>query len=162
MERLGPDSGVDSMGDFEVARPLIKFLDSLDRQKKLTKTILYNINPGDNELIVSITGSFQDGSVPGKIQFGPGWWFNDTKRGMIRHMNALSNLGLLSLFIGMTTDSRSFLSFPRHDYFRRILCNLFGEDVERGELPDEPEFLGKIIQDICYNNAVDYFGIELE
>ena len=109
--------------------------------------------------MVSIAGSFQDGSVPAKIQVGPGWWFNDTKEGMIRQMNALSNLGLLSRFIGMTTDSRSFLSFPRHDYFRRILCNILGDEVEKGELPEDLDFLGGIVQDICFNNASSYFGI---
>lgn len=158
MELLGPDSGFDSMGDFNISGPLVGFLDWFDSRGALPKTVLYNINPRDNEAVISIMGSFQDGAVPGKIQFGPGWWFNDTKEGMIRQINALSNLGFLSRFIGMTTDSRSFFSFIRHDYFRRILCSLLGEDIERGELPDDKEFLGKIVQDICYHNAVRYFN----
>ncbi len=157
--RIGPDSGFDSMGDFEIARPLVRLLDRLNSRDKLAKTILYVLNPRDDELIAAICGSFQDSSVPGKIQFGSGWWFNDQKDGMERQMNALSNLGLLSRFIGMLTDSRSFISYPRHEYFRRILCNLLGRDVENGELPDDMELLGRIVQDICYNNAVNYFGI---
>ncbi|KPJ84685.1 MAG: glucuronate isomerase [Spirochaetes bacterium DG_61] len=159
MKLLGSDSGFDGIGDFEIARPLVEFLDYFERKHCLPKTVLYNINPCDNELVVSIAGCFQGGSVPSKIQFGPGWWFNDTKEGMIRQMNALSNLGLFSRFIGMTTDSRSFLSFSRHDYFRRILCNLLGEDVEKGELPKDMGLLGSIVQDICYNNASSYFRI---
>ena len=159
MELLGPNSGFDSIGDYDIGAPLVNFLNNLDTRKALAKTVLYNINPRDNELVVSIAGSFQDGSVPAKIQVGPGWWFNDTKEGMIRQMNALSNLGLLSRFIGITTDSRSFLSFPRHDYFRRILCNILGDEVESGELPEDLDFLGGIVQDICYNNASSYFGI---
>jgi glucuronate isomerase len=158
MNQIGPDSGFDSMGDFEISVPLVRFLDRFDREKSLPRTVLYNINPRDNETVASIIGSFQEGPAPGKIQFGPGWWFNDTKEGMLRQMNALSNLGLLSRFIGMTTDSRSFLSFVRHDYFRRILCSMLGEDVERGELPDDIELLGNTARDICYNNAENYFG----
>jgi len=126
----------------------------------LAKTILYNLNPGDNELMVTMAGNFQDGSFPGKMQFGSGWWFNDQKDGIIRQLDALSNMGLLSRFVGMLTDSRSFLSYTRHDYFRRILCNLVGQDVVNGELPGDIPFLGKTIQDICYNNAVNYFNIE--
>jgi glucuronate isomerase len=159
MKLLGPDSGFDGIGDFKIARPLVELLDYFERRHCLPKTVLYNINPCDNELVVSIGGCFQGGSVPSKIQFGPGWWFNDTKEGMIRQMNALSNLGLFSRFIGMTTDSRSFLSFSRHDYFRRILCNLLGEDVEKGELPKDMGLLGSIVQDICYNNASSYFRV---
>ena len=136
-------------------------MDRLDSLNKLPKTILYILNPKDNDVIASMIGNFQGGSTPGKIQFGSGWWFNDQKDGMIRQMEALSNLGLLSRFVGMLTDSRSFLSYPRHEYFRRILCNLIGTDVENGELPNDMPHLGKIVQDICYNNAVDYFGIEL-
>ncbi|MCK4778022.1 MAG: glucuronate isomerase, partial [Actinomycetia bacterium] len=158
----GPDSGFDSIGDFEIAQALVKFLDRLDTLNKLAKTILYVLNPRDNEMIASITGSFQDGSVPGKMQFGSAWWFNDQKDGMERQINALSNLGLLSRFVGMLTDSRCFLSYPRHKYFRRILCNLIGEDVENGELPYDLKLLGKIVQDISYNNAVSYFGIQME
>lgn len=158
MQQLGPDTGWDSIGDFSQARELALFLDRLDRQGKLAKTILYNLNPADNELMATMTGNFNDGSFPGKIQWGSAWWFLDQKDGMIRQMNALSNMGLLSRFVGMITDSRSFLSYPRHEYFRRILCNLFGEDMESGELPRDMEWAGKIIQDICYYNARDYFN----
>ncbi len=156
--QLGPDTGFDSIGDFEMARPMSKFLDTLDRDNKLTKTILYNLNPCDNELMATMIGNFNDGSIPGKIQWGSGWWFLDQKDGMQKQMNALSNLGLLSRFVGMLTDSRSFLSYPRHEYFRRILCNLIGKDVENGELPNDIEWLGQMVEDICYNNAKQYFG----
>ncbi|MBN1413857.1 MAG: glucuronate isomerase [Bacteroidales bacterium] len=159
--QLGPDTGFDSIGDAEIALSLSHFLDRLERQGKLTKTILYNLNPKDNEVFATMLGNFQDGSVPGKIQFGSGWWFLDQKDGMERQMTALSNLGLLSRFVGMLTDSRSFLSYPRHEYFRRILCNLFGSDVENGELPADLEWIGKIIRNICYYNARDYFGFQL-
>jgi glucuronate isomerase len=159
---LGPDTGFDSIGDFEIARPLSKFLDRLDSTDQLSKTIVYNLNPRDNELLTTMMGNFQDGSIPGKMQFGSAWWFLDQKDGMEKQMNALSNMGLLSRFVGMLTDSRSFLSYPRHEYFRRILCNLIGTDVEHGELPEDIEHLGKIVQDICYNNAVAYFGIDVE
>jgi glucuronate isomerase len=158
MNRLGPDTGWDSIGDFAQGRSLSKFLDRLDSNNQLAKTILYNLNPGDNELMATMAGNFNDGSVPGKIQFGSGWWFLDQKDGMIKQLNALSNMGLLSRFVGMLTDSRSFLSYPRHEYFRRIICNLFGEEIEKGELPNDPEWTGKIIQDICYNNAAEYFN----
>ncbi|MEJ2056458.1 MAG: glucuronate isomerase [Desulfofustis sp.] len=157
--RLGPDTGYDSIGDFAMAAPLARFLDRLERQGKLAKTIIYNVNPRDNEMIASMIGNFQDGSVPGKMQFGSGWWFNDQKDGMERQINALSNMGLLSRFVGMLTDSRSFLSYPRHEYFRRILCNLFGRDIENGELPADFNMVGETIKDICYRNAVDFFGI---
>lgn len=159
MEKLGPDTGYDSIGDFELGRPLARFLNSLASEGRLAKTILYNLNPRDNELLASMTGNYQDGSIPGKMQFGSGWWFNDQKDGMERQINSLSNLGLLSRFVGMLTDSRSFLSYPRHDYFRRILCNLFGMDVEKGELPNDLDLIGNTVVDICYNNAVNYFGI---
>ena len=132
LKTLGPDTGFDSIGDFEIAKPLSRFLDRLDRDNKLPKTILYNLNPRDNELMATMIGNFQDGSVPGKIQYGSGWWFLDQKDGMEKQINALSNLGLLSRFVGMLTDSRSFLSYPRHEYFRRILCNILGNDVENG------------------------------
>jgi glucuronate isomerase len=158
--QLGPDTGFDSIGDFEIALSLSRFLDKLEQKGQLAKTILYNLNPKDNEVFATMLGNFQDGSVPGKIQFGSGWWFLDQKEGMERHLTALSTLGLLSRFIGMLTDSRSFLSYPRHEYFRRILCNLFGHDVENGELPADLVWIGKIIEDICYNNAHDYFGFE--
>ena len=157
MRTLGPDTGFDSIGDFSQAVPLARFLDALDTTDQLTQTILYNLNPGDNELMATMVGNFNDGSVPGKIQFGSGWWFLDQKDGMIRQMNALSNMGLLSRFVGMLTDSRSFLSYPRHEYFRRLLCNLLGTDVERGELPNDIDLLGGMVKDICYNNANTYF-----
>ncbi|MHA1803543.1 MAG: glucuronate isomerase [Promethearchaeota archaeon] len=155
---LGPDTGFDSIGDFLIASDMAKFLDKLDQTNELTKTVLFNINPRDNYLVASMIGVFQDGSIPGKLQFGPAWWFLDQKEGIEMQLNALSNLGLLSRFVGMTTDSRSFLSFPRHEYFRRILCNIIGTEVERGELPNDMSLLGKIVEDICYNNAVNYFN----
>jgi glucuronate isomerase len=157
---LGADVGLDSIGDFEVAKPLSKFLNRLDMNNQLAKTILYNINPRDNELIGTMIGNFQDGSVPGKLQFGSGWWFLDQKDGMEKQMNALSNLGLLSRFVGMLTDSRSFLSYTRHEYFRRTLCNLLGNDVENGEIPRDMELLGKMVEDISFNNAKEYFNFE--
>jgi glucuronate isomerase len=161
MQQLGPDTGYDTIGDFEIARPLAEFLDRLEAQARLTKTILYTINPGDNDLIAAMIGNFQDGRIPSKIQFGSAWWYNDQKDGMEKQINALSNSGLLSRFVGMLTDSRSFLSYPRHEYFRRVLCNLFGTDVENGELPDDIELIGNMIKDICYNNAANYFGIDI-
>jgi len=158
MHRLiGPDTGWDSIGDFSQARALSKFLNKLDNQDKLTKTILYNLNPADNELIATMIGNFNDGSIKGKIQFGSAWWFLDQKDGMTKQINALSNMGLLSRLVGMLTDSRSFLSFPRHEYFRRLLCAIFGQDIERGEIPNDIEWVGKIVQDISYNNAREYF-----
>ncbi|MBP1740186.1 MAG: glucuronate isomerase [Deltaproteobacteria bacterium] len=160
MRAIGPDTGYDSIGDFELARSLAKFLDALDKENQLAKTILYVINPRDNELMASMIGNFQDGSLRGKMQFGAAWWFNDQKEGMERQINALSNMGLLSCFVGMLTDSRSFLSYPRHEYFRRVLCNLLGTDVENGELPDDMELIGNMVKDICFQNAVQYFGIE--
>ena len=159
---IGPDAGFDSIADGEVAKPLSRFLDGLNKTKELPKTIIYSLNPGDNYLIGTMIGNFQDGSIPGKIQFGSGWWFNDQKDGMEMQMSALANLGLLSRFVGMLTDSRSFLSFPRHEYFRRILCNLIGNWVENGEAPEDYNLLGKMVQDISYNNAVEYFGIDLD
>ncbi|MCK5200018.1 MAG: glucuronate isomerase, partial [Spirochaetales bacterium] len=159
---LGPDTGFDSIADGEVAAPLSRFLDSLDKTDELPKTIIYALNPRDNYLIGSMIGNFQGGSIPGKIQFGSGWWFNDQKEGMELQMNSLANLGLLSRFMGMLTDSRSFLSFPRHEYFRRVLCNLIGNWVENGEAPEDYNLLGKMVQDISYNNAVEYFGIDLD
>ncbi len=157
---LGPDTGFDSIGDFEQAKPLSKFLNHLDSTNQLAKTILYNLNPGDNELLATMTGNFQDGTIVGKMQFGSSWWFLDQKDGMESQMNALSNMGLLSHFVGMLTDSRSFLSFPRHEYFRRILCNLMGQDVENGELPADMEWLGKLVKDISYTNASEFFNFE--
>ena len=156
-EMLGPDTGYDSIGDFEIAKPLAAFLDKLASMQMLTKTIIYNMNPNDNEVIASMTGNFQDGRIPGKIQFGSGWWFNDQKLGMERQINALSNMGLLSRFVGMLTDSRSFMSYPRHEYFRRTLCNLLGTDMENGEIPYDMTLVGNMVRDICYRNAADYF-----
>ncbi len=156
----GADAGGDSIGDFPQGVSLSKFLDRLDSGNQLTKTILYNLNPADNELFAAMAGNFNDGSVAGKVQFGAAWWFLDQKDGMERQLNALSNLGLISRFVGMLTDSRSFLSFPRHEYFRRILCNLFGNDIENGELPRDFDWIGKIIEDICYYNAKSYFNFQ--
>ncbi len=156
-KQLGPDTGFDSIGDVPVAAPLSKLLDRLDQENKLSKTILYNLNPRDNELYATMIGNFQDGSVPGKMQYGSGWWFLDQKDGMEKQMNALSNLGLLSRFVGMLTDSRSFLSYTRHEYFRRTLCNLLGNDVENGEIPNDIKLLGEMVENICYNNAKNYF-----
>lgn len=157
--RIGPDTGYDSIGECNTAHSLSRFLDRLDSEGKLTKTILYNLNPSANEMIATMIGNFQDGMIPGKIQFGSGWWFLDQRDGMQKQMNALSAMGLLSRFVGMLTDSRSFLSYPRHEYFRRTLCDLIGRDVENGELPaSELPFLGGMVEDICYHNAKRYFG----
>ncbi len=161
MQELGPDTGWDSMGDFKQGRSLARFLDKLDTNNKLARTIIYNLNPSDNALFATMIGNFNDGSVAGKIQWGSGWWFLDQKDGMIKQINTLSNMGLLSRFVGMLTDSRSFLSFPRHEYFRRILCDLFGEEIEQGELPNDLPWVGKVIQDICYNNNKNYFNWQL-
>jgi glucuronate isomerase len=158
MVELGPNTGFDSIGDWRQAAPLAKFLSRLDTEDKLTKTILYNLNPADNALMASMAGNFNDGSIAGKIQWGSAWWFLDQLDGMTQQINTLSNMGLLSRFVGMLTDSRSFLSYPRHEYFRRLLCNLFGEEMEKGELPNDPEWIGKIIQDICFYNARNYFN----
>ncbi len=161
MEKLGPDSGFDSIGEFNTAQNCAKFLDRLNSKGKLAKTILYNLNPCANEVLATMIGNFQDGSVAGKMQFGSGWWFNDQIDGMTRQMNALSNLGLLSRFVGMLTDSRSFVSYPRHEYFRRTLCNLIGNDVENGMIPYdgyEKERVQKMVEDVCYNNAKNFFS----
>lgn len=154
---LGADTGWDSIGDFPQAEKLSAFLNALDSKDKLTKTIVYNLNPSDNEVMAAMIGNFNDGSVKGKVQFGSSWWFLDQKDGMTKQLNALSNMSLISCFIGMLTDSRSFLSFPRHEYFRRILCNLLGDEIKRGELPNDMEWIGKMVSDISYNNAKDYF-----
>ena len=156
---LGPDTGFDSIGDLPQAAALAAYLDALDREQALARTILYNVNPADNYPFAAMLGNFQDGTVPGKIQWGSGWWFLDQKEGMEWQLNALSNLGLLSRFVGMVTDSRSFMSYPRHEYFRRVLCNLLGRDVEQGQIPDEPAMLGPMIRNICYSNARNYFGL---
>jgi glucuronate isomerase len=158
LRELGADTGWDSIGDFSQARALSRFLNKLDSNNQLAKTILYNLNPADNELMGTMVGNFNDGTVPGKIQFGSAWWFLDQKDGMIKQINALSNMGLLSRFVGMLTDSRSFLSFPRHEYFRRVLCDLFGTEIENGELPNDMAWTGKIVQDICFRNASNYFN----
>jgi glucuronate isomerase len=158
MAKIGPDTGFDSIGDNRIAYQMSKFLDKLDSEEKLAKTILYNLNSANNEIMATMIGNFQDGKTPGKIQWGSGWWFLDQKDGMERQLNTLSHLGLLSRFVGMVTDSRSFLSYPRHEYFRRILCNILGNDVENGELPNDMDLLGKMIEDISYNNAKAYFG----
>ncbi|MFI2857046.1 glucuronate isomerase [Paenibacillus sp. JSM ZJ436] len=157
MQQLGPDTGYDSIGDSPVAAPLASLLDELETAGALPKTILYSLNPNDNDILAALIGSFQGGGIPGKIQFGSAWWFNDTKDGMIAQMSSLGNMGLLSRFVGMLTDSRSFLSYTRHEYFRRILCNLLGEWVEQGEAPADMQWLGGIVQDICYGNAERYF-----
>ena len=156
---LGPDTGFDSIGDTAQARSLARFLDHLDRDGRLAKTILYNLNPSDNDLLAAMIGNFQDGSVRGKMQLGTAWWFNDQIDGMRAQMSALSNSAVISAFVGMVTDSRSFLSYPRHDYFRRLLCDLFGDDIERGVLPADYAHLGGIVRDICFDNAARYFGV---
>lgn len=156
--RLGPDTGFDTIGDYSCAIPIARFLDALDSDNRLAKTILYNLNPADNTWVAAMIANFQDGSVPGKIQMGSGWWFNDQLYGMEAQMNALSMQGLLSRFVGMLTDSRSFLSYPRHEYFRRVLCNLLGNDLEKGLIPEEEyERVGKMVEDICYYNTKNYF-----
>lgn len=160
-QALGPDIGFDSIGDLPVAAALAKMFDRLERQNALAKTILYNINPRDNELLAAMIGNFQDGSIPGKMQFGSSWWFMDNLDGMTRQINALSNLGLLSRFVGMLTDSRSFLSYTRHEYFRRLLCSILGSEMEAGLVPNDFELVGNMVRDISYNNAACYFGFNL-
>ncbi len=161
-QALGPDTGFDSIGDWPQAGSLAGYLDALDQTDELPKTILYNLNPADNYLMGTMAGNFQDGSVAGKIQFGSGWWFLDQKEGMQWQINALSNLGLLSRFVGMLTDSRSFLSYPRHEYFRRILCNIIGTEADRGELPNDMELLSGLVRDVCFDNANRYFQLDLD
>ncbi len=158
---LGPDTGYDSIGDLPQGVTLVRFLDRLDAAGCLAKTILYNLNPADNEVLASVIGSFQDGSAPGKMQFGSAWWFLDQQDGMEKQMNALSNLGLLARFVGMLTDSRSFLSYSRHEYFRRLLCAMLGRDVERGLVPHDMGLLGKLVQNVCFGNARDYFAFKV-
>ena len=158
LDNLGPDTGWDSIGDFPQAHDLSAFLNSLDKNNRLAKTILYNNNPADNEMMATMIGNFNDGSVPGKVQWGSAWWFMDQKEGIEKQLNALSNMGLISRFVGMITDSRSFLSYPRHEYFRRIVCGIFGREIERGELPNDMGWTGKIIKDICYFNANLFFN----
>jgi glucuronate isomerase len=156
---LGPDTGFDSIGDFKMARSMSRFLDRLDQQNQLAKTIIYNLNPVDNALMVTMINNFNDGLTPGKMQFGSGWWYMDQKFGMTEQINTLSSLGLLSRFVGMLTDSRSFLSFPRHEYFRRLLCNLVGQDVENGEIPNDASLVENLIKNVCYYNAKEYFAL---
>ena len=158
LKQLGPDTGWDSIGDYRQAENLAKFLNALDGKDKLTKTIIYNLNPSDNEIFASMIGNFNDGSVKGKVQFGSAWWFLDQKEGITKQLNALSNMGLLSTFIGMLTDSRSFLSYPRHEYFRRVLCNILGEEIASGELPKDMDLIGTTIANISYHNAKEYFS----
>jgi glucuronate isomerase len=161
-KQLGPDVGCDSIGDWPVALPMSRLFSRLDLEGKLAKTILYPINPRDNELVGAMIGNFQDGSSAGKIQMGSGWWFNDQMDGMLRQMEALGQLGLLSRFVGMLTDSRSFLSFTRHEYFRRILCNKLGSEMEAGLLPNDEQLVGAMVRDISYNNAAGYFDFGVE
>lgn len=158
---LGPDTGFDSIGDHNYAKPLSKFLGRLDNDDRLAKTILYNLNPRDNEMIATMIGNFQDGSAAGKMQFGSGWWFLDQLDGMKRQIEALSQLGLLSRFVGMLTDSRSFLSYSRHEYFRRLLCRILGHDMAAGTVPNDLKMVGSMIQDISFNNAKDYFPFDV-
>lgn len=158
LRSLGADAGVDSIDDGSHARAMMRFFDRLDKEETLAKTIIYNLNPADNEVFATMMGNYQDSGIPGKMQFGSGWWYLDQKDGMEKQMNTLSNIGLLSRFVGMLTDSRSFVSFPRHDYFRRILCNLIGRDIENGELPNDIKWLGQMTQNICYYNAKTYFS----
>jgi glucuronate isomerase len=159
LEQLGPDTGFDCIGDFPQAQALVRYLDLLEREGRLPKVIVYNNNPVDNYVFSTVIGSFQDGTIPGKLQFGSGWWFLDQKEGIEWQLNALSNIGLLSRFVGMVTDSRSFMSYPRHEYFRRVLCNLIGQEVERGELPNDEALLGTMIRNICHSNARQYLAL---
>jgi len=158
-DQLGPDAGFDSIGDFPQAINLAKFLDTLENTGQLGKTILYNLNPALNEVFAAMVGNFNDGSVRGKMQMGSGWWYNDQLDGMEKQLNAISNMGLLSCFVGMLTDSRSFLSFPRHEYFRRLLCNILGNDIKKGLVPNDIEYIGGLVQDISYRNAKAYFNL---
>ncbi len=161
LKKLGPDKGYDTMGDCNFAKPLAKFMNRLESINKLPKMVLYNLNPKDNEVLAAMAGNFQDGTIAGKIQYGSAWWFLDQKEGIEKQINALSNMGLLSRFVGMLTDSRSFLSYPRHEYFRRVLCNILGSDIEAGLMPVDLELVGKMVQDICFNNARNYFPMDL-
>jgi glucuronate isomerase len=159
---IGPDTGFDSIGDFPQAVSLSRYLDALDSTGELPRTVIYNLNPADNYLMATMAGNFQDGTIPGKVQFGSGWWFLDQKEAMEWQMNALANLGLLSRFVGMLTDSRSFLSYTRHEYFRRVLCDLLGSKIEHGEIPADMELVGGMVRNICFANARDYFRLALD
>ncbi|MFN2438504.1 MAG: glucuronate isomerase, partial [Chitinophagaceae bacterium] len=160
LRAIGPDAGYDSIGDYTHTEKLSAFLNKLDNTDQLTKTILYNLNPADNEAFATMTGNFNSGEIKGKIQYGAAWWFLDQKDGIEKQLNTLGNMSLISTFIGMTTDSRSFLSYSRHEYFRRILCNLLGQEMQNGELPNDLRWIGKIVQDICFNNAKNYFNYQ--
>ncbi|MDB6113315.1 MAG: Glucuronate isomerase, partial [Lacunisphaera sp.] len=162
LKKIGPDTGFDSIGDFPQGRALARYLDTLDSTGELPRTVLYNLNPADNYVFATMIGNFQDGSVAGKMQFGSGWWYLDQKEAMEWQMNALSNNGLLRRFVGMLTDSRSFLSYTRHEYFRRVLCNLLGAEMERGELPADRELIGAMVREVCFSNARGYFRLELD
>ena len=158
MVEVGADVGCDSIGDRPNAAQLSAYLDLLESEKALPKTIVYNLNPSDNYAIATVLGNFQGGGQAGRLQWGAAWWYNDQWQGMTRHLDDLSNLGLLSEFVGMLTDSRSLLSFPRHEYYRRCLCELLGQDLERGALPDDEAMLGELVRKLCYENANQYFG----
>ena len=160
LQKLGPDQGFDSLGDLVMADKMSKFFGKLSKNESLTKTIVYNLNPRDNEMFAAMVANFNDGKVVGKMQYGAAWWFLDQKDGMEKQLNVLSNFSLLSRFVGMVTDSRSFLSFPRHEYFRRILCNVLGDEIQQGELPNNMQLIGAMVENICYKNAVDYFEID--
>ena len=160
LSSLGPDTGFDSIGDYPQAQSLSAYLNALDSTGELPRTIIYNLNPADNYVFATMIGNFQDGTIPGKIQLGSGWWFLDQKEGMEWQLNALSNLGLLRRFVGMVTDSRCFLSFSRHEYFRRVLCNLIGQGIAAGELPSDLPLVGKMVEEICFTNGREYFGFE--
>ncbi len=162
LKRLGPNTGFDSIGDFPQIRPLGRYLDALDATGELPRTVIYNLNPADNYAFATMAGNFQDGSVPGKVQFGSGWWFLDQKEAMEWQMSALANIGLLGRFVGMLSDSRNFLCYTRHEYFRRVLCNLLGSQMERGELPADAALVGSVVRRICFANAREYFGLELD
>ena len=156
--KMGPDTGWDSIGSVQDPKKMSDFLNMLDKDDKLARTILYNLNPADNEMMITMAGNFNDGSSAGKVQYGPAWWFLDQKNGMEKHFKDVASLGLLRRFIGMVTDSRSFLSYPRHEYFRRILCNYVGDEVEKGLIPDDEELLKTLIKGVSYKNAKEYFG----
>jgi len=161
-KEMGPDTGWDSIGDWTQGEAMGAYLDRLDQDNALPKIVIYNLNPADNYVMATMIGNFQDGITAGKIQLGSGWWFLDQKEAMQWQMNALSNCGLISRFLGMLTDSRSFMSYPRHEYFRRILCDMFGRDIESGEMPDNDELVGPLVRDICYGNAHRFLGLNVE
>jgi glucuronate isomerase len=159
-KRHGPDSGYNSMGDYMVAAPLARFLDLLDRTDELPKTVLFTLNQNQNDVLAAMTGNFMDGTIRGKVQFGAAWWFNDQKDGIERHLVSIANMGMMAVFIGMLTDAASVFAFIRHEYFRRIICNVIGTWIEQGELPRDFPHVGGIVRDICFNNAMNYFGVE--